>query len=248
MFPRPIATHRGNPGAFSGITSAGQVYESYTGKIYAVPFITYDSTDVDDSVSYEIFNNPTWSASSLAAIQATTYYSGANYRFRLTNSYFGSNSAYVTGSAATNTRIGGATSQIITANSIELNTSGSWDIVKRYNFRVNVPKELVSSLSVFEKDIEVGMSFLVSGVTVTQFQTFTTWPDDSSGSTVTSSNWTLETITPSSGGSHYVVEVRWAAEGPPSVWYQNLINYRIKYVDSGGINTNWTNFLMNYTY
>lgn len=242
MFPKPMGTHRGSPGSFSGLTSAGQVYESYTGKLYVTPTIFYTNTDVDDVLNYEIFNNPTWSTSSLASIQNTTYYEGANYRFRLSNDYFGSFSPYETGIAAQETRIGGASSQIITSEDLEFNQAGNWTLAKGYHFRTRIPKELVNSLNAYDKTFEVYMSFFFGSV-ITISNTFASWPQDSLGSTLTSGSWEVETIAESGGGTHYLVEVRFTSpDGPPSVWYRNMINMYVKYADSAGDNAKWTTY------
>lgn len=242
MFPKPIGTHRGSPGAFSGLTQAGRVYESYTGNLYVTPTIFYDSQDISDVLNYEIYNDPSWSPSSLATIQSTTYYEGANYRFNLTNDYFGTTSSYEAGTASQETRIGGASSQIITTEDLEFNQAGAWTLAKGYYFRTRIPKDLVSSLNAYDKTFEVYMSFFFGSV-ITISNTFAQWPEDSVGFTMSSGSWTVETIAESGAGTHYLVEVSFSSpDGPPSTWYRNMINMYVKYADSAGDNAKWTTY------
>jgi len=108
MFPRPLGTHRGNPGAFS-LVSLDPIKESYTGSAIASQTIFYSSTDVADELEWEYFDGSTWiPVAGDAAVEAYPYAPGRKYRIRLVNDYFESASAYTEAALSTEDITGGA--------------------------------------------------------------------------------------------------------------------------------------------
>lgn len=94
MFPKSIATSRAVPGSFASATLS-RLSEGSTGSAVVNTSITYTNPDPSDVLEFEYFNGSTWiTVSGEAGVESIPYAIGRDYRIRLTNSFFGSASAY----------------------------------------------------------------------------------------------------------------------------------------------------------
>ena len=108
MFPKPIGNNRAAPGTYNG-GSYGISYESYSGATVVSSTLAILNQDAADVEEFEYWNGSAWvSIASFGAYLALGYFVGTKIRSRITNAYFGSATAYVTGTVSGHEDTGGS--------------------------------------------------------------------------------------------------------------------------------------------
>jgi hypothetical protein len=141
MFPKPIGTHRGSIGTFTGTVS---LLEDSNGKCFFVDGTSIANADPANSDVYELNEGSGFVERSLGYIATANYAVGHQVRKRIYNSYFDAYSSYITGTASV-TDTGGATAYsaflnglgAITINAYSGPSAGTTDI------QLNVPAGMI---------------------------------------------------------------------------------------------------------